>query len=110
MREEKVSGDNEETPGQHQADAIWQWDELVMLTARRAVPALKSCENLKETVFHGAVQTWVCSAHSALRAPDKGQTNNQKELAYAWQVECISCFLKSYAAALNLLKCTQRQD
>lgn len=57
MREEEFSDDNEETPAQHQVGAIWQWDELTVLTAHTAVLVLKSCENLKETVFHIGVQT-----------------------------------------------------
>lgn len=32
MWKEEVSGDIEETPGQHQAGDIWQWDELVVLS------------------------------------------------------------------------------
>lgn len=80
MREEDVSDNNEEAPGQDQENEIWQWDKLAMLTAHREFLALMICENLKETVFQNSMQICACSTHSALRGPDKARETTRKNL------------------------------
>lgn len=106
---EEVSSDIEETPGQHQVDEIWQWDELALLSHAQ-LSWLLNLWKFKWGSLLQSVQTWVCSKFLVLQAPEKGQTNNQTELGYVWHIECIFCFLKLYQAALNPLQCKQRQD